>query len=75
MFLEETADESAEGVVLEEAPLEGPDAYVGAEDEEAPFFAFDDDDVAYGDPAEPPYEDDAVTDEPEETIIDTTDPF
>ena len=33
---------------------------------------FDDEDVVYGDPAEPPYEDDAVTDEPEETEITDT---
>ena len=44
--------------------------YVVSEDQEPPFFAFDDEDVVYGDPAEPPYEDDAVTDEPEERIFD-----
>lgn len=40
------------------------------EDAEAPLFTFEEEEIAYGDPAEPPYEDDAVTGEPEEEASD-----
>jgi len=67
-FFEENAEEA-----IPEASVEEP-SYAASEDAEAeaPLFLFDDEDVVYGDPAEPPYEDDAVTDEPEETEITDT---
>jgi hypothetical protein len=71
-FLYEDAAETS--VAENDEPVTENDAYASSEDAEteAPLFLFDDEDVVYGDPAEPPYEDDAVTDEPEETEITDT---
>lgn len=71
-FLYEDAAETS--VAENDDPVTENDAYAASEDAEteAPLFLFDDEDVVYGDPAEPPYEDDAVQDEPEETEITDT---
>ena len=67
---EESEDAFLEASVREEMPEEDDGVYTVSEDAEPVFFAFDDEDVVYGDPAEPPYEDDAVSDEPEKTEFD-----